>query len=97
MDFGEVKTIAQRHVVDPWDHAFLAWRGDTAVLDFLGTLPGHKTVLFDAPPTAEHLALTALRLLDKAYQDKYGNNLRLAKVRLYETPNCWADALADAP
>jgi len=92
MDFSEVKAIAQRHVVDAWDHAFLAWRDDAAVLNFLGTQPGHKTALFDAPPTAEHLALTALRILDKAYQDKYGNNLRLAKVRIYETPNCWADA-----
>lgn len=92
MDFAEVKAIAQRQVVDAWDHAFLAWRGDTTVLDFLRTIPGHKTVLFDAPPTAEHLALTALRILDKAYQDKYGNNLRLATVRIYETPNCWADA-----
>lgn len=92
MDFGEVKSIAQRHVADPWDHAFLAWRGDTAVLDFLATLPGHKTVLFDAPPTAEHLAQTALRILEGAYRDKYGNNLRLANVRMYETPNCWADA-----
>ena len=92
MDFGEVKAIAQRHVVDAWDHAFLAWRGDTAVLAFLSTLPGHKTVLFDAPPTAEHLAQAALRILDKAYQDTYGNNVRVTNIRIYETPNCWADA-----
>lgn len=92
MDFSEVKAIAQRHLVDAWDHAFLAWREDKPVAEFLGALPGHKTVWFDAPPTAEHLALAAFRLLDKAYRDSYGNHLQLERVRLYETPNCWADA-----
>jgi 6-pyruvoyltetrahydropterin/6-carboxytetrahydropterin synthase len=93
MDFSEVKAIAQRHLIDTWDHAFLAWRGDRSVVEFLGTLPGHKTVLFDAPPTAEHLATVAFRILDHFYRDQYGNNLKLERVRLYETPNCWADAV----
>lgn len=92
MDFSEVRAIAQRELVDTWDHAFLAWREDRAVLDFLATLPGHRTVVFDAPPTAEHLAQAAFSVLERAYRDEYGNHLRLARVRLYETPNCWADA-----
>ncbi|MEX2162632.1 MAG: 6-carboxytetrahydropterin synthase QueD [Sulfuricaulis sp.] len=92
MDFAEVKAVAQRHLVDAWDHAFLVWRGDNAVVEFLRSIPGHKTVSFDAPPTAEHLAITALRLLDSVYRDRYGNNLLLEKVRVFETPNCWADA-----
>ncbi|MDP2398940.1 MAG: 6-carboxytetrahydropterin synthase QueD [Burkholderiales bacterium] len=95
IDFSAVKAIAQQHVVDPWDHAFLAWRQDKAVITFLDGIPGHKTVLFDAPPTAEHLAQTALAILDRAYKGQYGNSLRLERVRLYETPNCWADALRD--
>jgi 6-pyruvoyltetrahydropterin/6-carboxytetrahydropterin synthase len=94
MDFSEVKTIANRIVVDAWDHAFLAFRGDRAVVEFLESLPNHRTVLFDAPPTAEHLAATAFRLLAPAYDDRYGNQLALERVRLYETPNCWADATA---
>jgi len=93
MDFSEVKAIAQREVVDLWDHAFLAWREDRPVLAFLATLPEHRTVIFDAPPTAEHLAQAAFALLEPAYRDEYGNRLRLECVRLYETPNCWADAL----
>jgi 6-pyruvoyltetrahydropterin/6-carboxytetrahydropterin synthase len=31
-------------------------------------------------------------MLDAAYVDRYGNQLRLEQVRLYETPNNWADA-----
>lgn len=93
MDFSEIKSLAQQHLVDAWDHAFLAFRGDAAVVTFLATLPGHKTVLLDAVPTAENLAAIAFAILDAAYLDHYGNHLRLERVRLYETPNCWADAL----
>ncbi len=92
MDFSEVKSLAKAHVVDLWDHAFLVYRGDRAVVDFLATLPDHKTVLLDCIPTAENLAQLAFTLLDPVYQDRYGNHLRLQQVRLYETPNCWADA-----
>jgi 6-pyruvoyltetrahydropterin/6-carboxytetrahydropterin synthase len=93
MDFSKVKAIARRHVVNKWDHAFLACRGDTAVLSFLDSLPEHRTVIFEAPPTAEHLAIVAFRILDAEYHSEYGNNLRLEQVRVYETPNCWADAI----
>jgi 6-pyruvoyltetrahydropterin/6-carboxytetrahydropterin synthase len=93
MDFADVKAIAKQHVVDKWDHAFLAFSGDSAVVNFLTSLPEHKTVILDVIPTAENLAATAFRILDPLYRDTYGNNLRLERVRLYETPNCWADAL----
>lgn len=95
MDFSEVKAIARANVVDVWDHAFLVWCADTQVLAFLHSLPGHKTVVLDAVPTAENLAHIAFTLLDAAYRDSYGNHLRLERVRLFETPNCWADALRD--
>ena len=93
MDFSEVKRIANAVIVEHWDHAFLVYRGDRTVVDFLASLPGHKTVLLPVVPTAENLAAEALRLLDAAYLDTYGNLLRLQQVRLYETPNNWADAV----
>jgi 6-pyruvoyltetrahydropterin/6-carboxytetrahydropterin synthase len=91
MDFSDVKRIAKEQVVDAWDHAFIVYRNDKTVLDFLATLAGHKTVVLDVVPTAENLARVAFDLLDGAYQDIYGNHLRLERVRLYETPNNWAD------
>lgn len=93
MDFSQVKELAKAHVVDVWDHAFLAYRGDKAIVNFLGTLPGHKTVILDRVPTAENLARIAFAILDGVYRDTYGNHVRLERVRLYETPNCWADAV----
>lgn len=93
MDFSDVKRIASSVLVDQWDHAFIVYQGDRAVVDFLETLPGHKTVVLPVVPTAENLAAEAFRLLDAAYLDTYGNQLRLQQVRLYETPNNWADAV----
>jgi 6-pyruvoyltetrahydropterin/6-carboxytetrahydropterin synthase len=91
MDFSDVKHIAKERVVDVWDHAFLVFRGDKVVLDFLNTLPNHKTVVLDVIPTAENLAKVAFNLLHGAYRDTFGNHLRLERVRLFETPNNWAD------
>lgn len=93
MDFSEVKAIAKAHVVDVWDHAFLVYSGDTPIVEFLKTLPDHRTVVLDCVPTAENLAEEAFRILDPVYRDTYGNHLQLQRVRLYETPNCWADAV----
>ena len=91
-DFAGVKALVQQHIVAAWDHAFLAYAGDHAVIEFLKTLPGHRTVTFDAPPTAEHLAVTALRVLVPVFAGAYGKRLCVEQVRIYETPNCWADA-----
>jgi len=93
MDFSEIKALASKHLVDLWDHAFIVDRRDEAVVQFLASLPGHKTVLLPCTPTAENLAEQAFTVLDAVYRDTYGNQLRLERVRLYETPNCWADAM----
>jgi 6-pyruvoyltetrahydropterin/6-carboxytetrahydropterin synthase len=92
MDFSDVKLIAKESVVNVWDHAFLVFKQDVAVLNFLNSLPNHKTVIFPTVPTAENMAAEAFRVLDSQYKDTYGNSLTLTRVRLYETPNNWADA-----
>lgn len=94
MDFSDVKAIAKSAVVDIWDHAFLVYQHDNEILNFLNSLPNHKTVVFPTVPTAENMAAEAFKILKNQYQDTYGNHLKLEKVRLYETPNNWADALS---
>lgn len=95
MDFSDVKALAKQHLVDVWDHAFLAYEKDTVVREFLDSIPGHKTVIIDRIPTVENLAQTAFKILKAAYQDRYGTGLRLQKLVLHETPNCWAEITAD--
>lgn len=93
MDFSDVKAIAKKTVVDVWDHAFLVYKGDAEIVNFLGSLANHKTVIMNTVPTAENMAAEAFRILKNEYKDVYGNHLKLERVRLYETPNSWADAL----
>lgn len=95
MDFSDVKALAKEHLVDVWDHAFLAYEKDTVVREFLDSIPGHKTVIIDRIPTVENLAQTAFNILNAAYRDRYGTGLRLQKLVLHETPNCWAEITAD--
>jgi 6-pyruvoyltetrahydropterin/6-carboxytetrahydropterin synthase len=91
MDFSDVKALAKIHLVDVWDHAFLVYAKDTAVRSFLATIPDHKTVVIDKIPTVENLARTAFDTLRTVYNDRYGTGLRLHKLVLHETPNCWAE------
>jgi len=91
MDFSDVKALAKQHLVDVWDHAFIVYKNDATVRDFLATLPNHKTVVIEQIPTVENLAQSAFAILKVAYQDRYGTGLRLHKLVLHETPNCWAE------
>jgi 6-pyruvoyltetrahydropterin/6-carboxytetrahydropterin synthase len=95
MDFSDVKALAKEHLVDIWDHAFLVYAKDNAVRSFLATIPDHKTVVIEKIPTVENLASTAFDTLRTVYQDRYGTGLRLQKLVLHETPNCWAEITAD--
>ena len=81
--------------MDVWDHAFLVYEKDAKVREFLESIPGHKTVIIDRIPTVENLAQTAFNILNAAYKDRYGTGLRLHKLVLHETPNCWAEITAE--
>ncbi len=95
MDFSDVKSLAKENLVDLWDHAFLVYEKDDKVKDFLHSLPDHKTVVLNRVPTVENLAKIAFDILKPVYQDRYSTGLSLSKIKLFETPNCWAE-IADS-
>ena len=92
IDFKDAKELVKKTIVDPWDHAFIVYEKDFEVLDFLNSLPNHKTVVLSMVPTAENMALIAFEMLEKAFNLKFNNKIKPHRVRLYETPNNWADA-----
>jgi len=94
LDFGDIKKITNEAIVEKWDHAFLVAAEDTALVDFLATIPGHKTVVMQAIPTVENLARAAFAVLEPIFKKRFGGRLNLSRLRLYETPNCWADVYA---
>ena len=92
IDFKDAKELVKKTIVDPWDHAFIVYEKDFEVLEFLNSLPNHKTVILSKVPTAENMALIAFEMLEKAFNLKFNNKIKPHRVRLYETPNNWADA-----
>ncbi len=90
-DFGHIKSIVQELIIEPWDHSFFVAQVDTQLIDFLSTIPNHKTTIIDGVPTAENLAKIAFERIAPVLLEKYQGRIRLYQLRLYETPNCWAD------
>jgi 6-pyruvoyltetrahydropterin/6-carboxytetrahydropterin synthase len=91
LDFGDIKLLTKQYVVDLWDHAFLVAKEDKSVVDFLATLPNHKTVIMEHVPTVENLANAAFAILQPVFSKAFAGRLELSALRIYETPNCWAD------
>ena len=92
LDFKDAKELIRTTIVDPWDHAFIVYKKDLEVLNFLNQIKDHKTVILERVPTAENMALIAFQMLEAAFNDKFDGKIKPNLVRLYETPNNWADA-----
>lgn len=87
-DFGDLKAIMNKAVVDQWDHAFLVYYNDLPMKAALACLGyAHRTVELQMVPTVENLVMIAAELIDHDLPP----SIKLVRVRLYETPNCWAD------
>ena len=95
IDFKDAKELVKKTIIDPWDHSFIVYEKDLEVLEFLNSLPNHKTVILSLVPTAENMALIAYEMLEKAFSLEFNNKIKPHRVRLYETPNNWADAVIE--
>jgi 6-pyruvoyltetrahydropterin/6-carboxytetrahydropterin synthase len=91
LDFGDIKRLTNQYVVEPWDHAFLVAKEDAGLVAYLNTIPNHKTVVMEQVPTVENLASAAFNILQPVFEKVFDGRLKLASIRLYETPNCWVD------
>jgi len=90
IDFGAVKELVGGWIDRYWDHGYIANPDDVILEDI--ERGGWKVYRMPAGqnPTAEcmveELAKRARELLDLSMV-----GLTVCHVRLYETPNCWAD------
>ena len=94
LDFGDIKKLTNELIVSKWDHAFLVAKEDESLVNFLDSIPDHKTVILEVIPTVENLAQTAFSILEPVFKNNFSGRLNLSRLRLYETPNCWADVYA---
>ncbi len=94
IDFGKIKEIVGSWINENWDHGFIYEAGDpvgewlsnedrcTDVGDLM------KTFEMATPPTAENMSKFLFRV---ASDFLAAYNIEVTNVRLYETPNCYAD------
>lgn len=93
VDFGVVKEKLGSWIDREWDHTTLVNEHDIALLEF--TRSEHaggkrRPYVFMGEPTAENIA-KELWAIGVSLLESPGSGLRMKHVRVYETPNCWAD------
>lgn len=91
IDFGEIKRILGAWIDEHWDHNVVYQASDGLLAPMAQAHRSHglrQWYAIEAPPTAEHLARY---LFDKAVELLADHRVRVTRVRIYETPNCWAE------
>lgn len=92
VDFGVVKEVLGGWIDTNWDHATILHEKDKALGESIAAVTGQKIYYLPQNPTAENLADYLLNeLCPRLFA---GKDVRCTRIRLYETPNCYADALA---
>ncbi len=86
MDFSDLKIIVKEHIVDPLDHAFIAM-GNEPILKTLKDTHS-KIALLHFRTTCENMCMYICHQLKEA-------KLPVYSVKLWETPNSWAEVLAE--
>jgi len=87
VDFSRVKKIVQKWIDENWDHNILLCRNDPIARYFDDRPP----YLMHGNPTAENMAYEVFEKLGPLIRAEQAQCFVLSHVRIYETPNCWAD------
>lgn len=94
IDFGVMKEKLGSWIDDHWDHGFVVWRDDREAIEALGRVDAQKVNLLPQNPTAENMAHWLLT--EVCPRALAGTAVRVTKVVLWETENCFAEVVSDA-
>lgn len=89
IDFGIIKTRLGGWVDDNWDHTAILHQLDKPMGEQMDAATGQKCYYLPYNPTAENIArYLAEEVCPKLFAE---SGVRCIAVRVYETPNCYAD------
>ena len=89
IDFGRIKDILGDWINTHWDHNTLLWEKDIELGKKIHSITEQTIYYLPYNPTAENLALY---LFETICPDLFKeHNVNCTHVRIYETPNCYAD------
>jgi 6-pyruvoyltetrahydropterin/6-carboxytetrahydropterin synthase len=91
VDFGIIKERLGAWIDKHWDHTAILIKDDKELGRSLTEYTGQEVYYMHENPTAENMAKYLLHdICPKLFTDIKG--LCCVKIRLYETPNCYAEA-----
>jgi 6-pyruvoyltetrahydropterin/6-carboxytetrahydropterin synthase len=92
IDFGVMKERLGAFIEEHWDHGFILAREDREAIEAVQRVQGQKLSLLSVNPTAENMAQHLLsEVCPRALE---GSGVRIVKVVLWETENCFVEARA---
>lgn len=89
IDFIDLNKIV-KPIIEKYDHAFLCWKGDKKVLDFL-TKNKMKKVVVEYHSTVENICADFTDKLTNKLLDVKGHKFEELTVKIYESPNSYAE------
>lgn len=91
IDFGTIRDALGTWVDTNWDHTTILCEQDKELGETIAAKTGQKIYYMAKNPTAENMAEYLLNsVCPKIFA---GKNAKCSRIRLYETPNCYADAV----
>lgn len=95
IDFSVLKERVGGWIDQCWDHGFVLFQEDDEAINTLRSFASRQKVyVMPLNPTAENLARYLLESI--CPRVLAGTGVRVVRVRLWETENCYADARTDA-
>lgn len=89
LDFGFLKDEMMSVIDEPFDHAMIVWSDDPLLSQFRECCG--KLQIIPSIPTAENLARLWFNQLAPEVERRSKGLASLARLRVYETVNCWSD------
>ena len=89
LDFGHLKTLVNKEVVDKLDHSFMYWKKDEVMRKFATENNTLRFVAVDFVPTAECIVQYLAEEISKVFK-KQLPEVELERLEVYETPTCKA-------
>lgn len=90
IDFAVIKERLCDWINKNWDHNTILWDQDSKLGEMIEKQISQKVFYLPSNPTAENMAEYLLNTVCKELFPE--NEIKCMRIRLYETPNCYADA-----
>ncbi len=90
VDFGLIKDVLTNWINNNWDHTTILSIGDMELGQHIEYYTKQKVFYMDKAPTAENMSsILITEIIPSLFT---GSDVVCCRVRVYETPNCYAEA-----